>query len=145
MCCNFNYEKEDTFFYNNGKFLNYKNSEKNVAPDSEDILEPIFLKNLCMLWQKLFTGSFCNGRGHIQENYSTDALGFDFGIDLPTRDTEHTGRSECQESVCTSKITKFKNYLGQNWTLFYVYCTIDLHDLIFFLFLSYLYHMEWQK
>ena len=79
-----NYEKEHTSIYDSIKFSNQKNAQKNVAPDSEDISEPIFLKNSCTFSRNSPTGHFCNVQGHVREDCSTGALGFDFCMDHPT-------------------------------------------------------------
>ena len=67
-----------------------------MAPDSEDILETILPKNLCTISRNLPTDHFCNVRGHVQEDCSTGALGFDFHTDHPTDSTDPTGRAEGQ-------------------------------------------------
>ena len=72
-----------------------------MAPDSEDISEPIFLKKLCTFSQNLSTEHFCNIRGHTQEDCSTGVLGFDFRTDHPSHSTERTGRSQGQKLVRT--------------------------------------------
>ena len=95
-----------------------------MAPDSEDILEPIFLTNLCMISRNFPTGHLYNIQGHIQEDCNTVALGFDFCMDHPMHSLELTGRAQGQKLVRTLKMTKFENYFSRDCTSFYVFCTM---------------------
>ena len=95
-----------------------------MAPDSEDILEPILSKNSCTISRNLPTGHLCN----VREDCSTGALALDFRTDHPTDSTDPTGRSQGQKLVRTLKLTNFENYFSFNCTSFYVFCKINKND-----------------
>ena len=119
------YDLGEDLRYNTNEGIKNKNSDQNMASDSENMTEENFIQDSRTKVRKCSTEEYFDVRADVHENSSTGPLSCVSGTANPTYDTVFTAETQCHDMVRT-KMTKTNSYFCNLFPVEYV------HDLNIF-------------